>query len=360
MRALVIANAAVDETYAIEAMPLAGESLVGEFLSRDLGGKGANVATILGRCGVDVTLVAAVGEGERGTFVREALGREPVTLALQTLAGRPTDLSLVYRARDGDNAIVTTVATTRALDVPRTLEVMASFGAGDVLVLQGNLLEATTRELVAAAERLGVAVVSNPSPWMPWQRTLTGRARSVFVNEGEARAATGAADEAAVRTLLERGSRDVVLTRGPRGALLGTRDAAGGGEARHAIRCVPAAPATIVDTTGAGDTFLAVALASAAVRGGVPDGLALEHAARASAITVARHGTVAAFPTVAELARILAGRGSVSGERDDPGSSGGAPRSSRAAVRTADASRDAGKGPSAAMRRPRPDPSVLG
>lgn len=67
----------------------------------------------------------------------------------------------------------------------------------------------------------------------------------------------------------------------------------------------PAVPAEALDTTGAGDTFLAVMLASALLRGVAPDALALAHASRAAAITVSRRGTVSAFPGSRELAALL-------------------------------------------------------
>ena len=293
----MIANAAVDETYAVGSMPRVGESLVGELRSRDLGGKGANVATVLGRCGVPTALVATIGDDERGAFVRERLGREPVELALQVRPDLPTDLSIVYRTPDGDNAIVTTVATTRSLDVARALDAMDRLAPGGTLVLQGNLERRTSVELVEAARARSARIAFNPSPWMPWASDLLARVHAVFVNEGEALAATGAEGERAVATLLEAGPEAAVLTRGARGALLGARG-------RPAVE-VAAVPTSILDTTGAGDTYLAVALASAARRGTGLDAAALEHAARASAITVSRPGTLSAFPSAAELAAIL-------------------------------------------------------
>jgi ribokinase len=50
---------------------------------------------------------------------------------------------------------------------------------------------------------------------------------------------------------------------------------------------------------------MATALASAALRGTALDRTALEHASKASALTVGRPGTQSAFPTVEELAAIL-------------------------------------------------------
>jgi ribokinase len=73
-----------------------------------------------------------------------------------------------------------------------------------------------------------------------------------------------------------------------------------------AIATIPAVATKAIDTTGAGDTFMAVALASAALRGVELDTRAVGHAACASALTVSRRGTRSAFPTSEELQAILA------------------------------------------------------
>ncbi len=301
MRAVVIGNATVDETYALDALPRAGESIVGEPAGVDLGGKGANVAVVLARCGVPTRLVAVVGDDARGAFVRARLHAEPVEAALVTLAGAPTDLSIVYATPDGENAIVSTVATTRALELARALRALDGAAAGAAIVLQGNLSEATTLGIAAAARERGLVTVLNPSPLMPWSARALGLADIVFVNAGEARALTGSDGEGAVSALRRAGPRHAVLTLGSRGALLGRPDGAGG----ETIESVPAVSATPVDTTGAGDTFLAVAIGSMLRRGSGPDVQALRDAAAAAAITVARRGTLTAFPSMAELDAVL-------------------------------------------------------
>ena len=68
-----------------------------------------------------------------------------------------------------------------------------------------------------------------------------------------------------------------------------------------------AASAHVVDSAGAGDTFLAAFVAARRAGQGVGD--ALSSAARAAAITVSRRGTSSAFPTRPELAACLAPAG---------------------------------------------------
>ena len=197
---------------------------------------------------------------------------------------------------------MTTVATTRSLDVALALDAMDRLAPRATLVLQGNLERATTFALAEAARFRALRVAFNPSPWMAWSAELVAHAHAVFVNEGEAHAATGAADGAAVARLLRMGPEAVVLTRGACGALLGTRDGAGeeatarGGGPRPPTSSTPPGRGTPTSPSRSPRRRPAASGST---------GRALEHAARAAAITVSRHGTVAAFPTVAELAAVL-------------------------------------------------------
>ena len=70
VQVLVVANVSVDETYAVLSTPKPGEPLIGEFRSRDVGGKGANVATILARCGIATRLMAGIGADCQAAIVQ--------------------------------------------------------------------------------------------------------------------------------------------------------------------------------------------------------------------------------------------------------------------------------------------------
>ena len=334
--ALVIANATVDETYAVDTIPGAGESLIGHFRLRDVGGKGANVATVLARCGVATTLMAGVGNDDRGEFVRQALSQEPLQLALVSSPHHPTDISVIYTDARGENSIVTTVAATRCVDHSHASGFIRELKMQGLLVLTGNLDQETTDALIGEARRAGMAVVLNPSPCHESLKTSLPEVDILFLNQGEAETLTGLRNEAAVRSLLDHGVMQVVLTRGDKGALLGTHGTGSGRTSRETsgatsgeigveasgeasveasgeshdsvIRTVAAVSAEVVDTTGAGDTYMGVALASSMLRGTVIDALALQHAARAASITVSRFGTRSAFPDAATLAGILAGQ----------------------------------------------------
>jgi len=298
VRAHVIGNVAVDETISVSTMPEAGASILGREETRDLGGKGANQAVVMGRTGLPTTLVAAVGEDFRAQTIRNQLALEPVEAKLITLAGRSSDFSIIFTTPDGENAIVTTTDSAGSLTPEEAIAALDGAAAGDLMVLQGNLSEVTTFGLLQEARRRGLVTAFNPSPLRPYFGDFWPLVDIAFLNRGEAQSLTGSSDGAATARLLQSGVRHVVLTLGGDGALLASRDAM--------IATIPAVAAKALDTTGAGDTFMAVALASAALRGVELDTRAISHAASASALTVSRRGTRSAFPTAEEMRSILA------------------------------------------------------
>ncbi|QHA11988.1 ribokinase [Cereibacter sphaeroides] len=291
MKVFVIGNVALDETLSIEDFPRPGASIFGAALSRDLGGKGANQAVAMGRTGLACIFVSAVGQGPRGQEIAQRLAQEPLEAELVALEGVATDISIVLMSARGENAIITTREAASALTPEAAAAALARGQTGDLLVLQGNLSAAATQAALRAARDAGMRTAFNPSPLQPYFGTLWPLVDTVFLNEGEAEAL------GRVESLLAQGVGEIVLTLGAQGAEL----------IRTTERTrVPAHPCAVVDTTGAGDCFMAVALASAALRGTRLDARALNHAARAAAHTVGRAGTVAAFPNRAEMAAILA------------------------------------------------------
>lgn len=290
MRAFVIGNVALDEAVTVAGLPAFGASIHAQAGGTDLGGKGANQAIVLGRAGVTCRFCAAVGDDSRAEDIRARLAAEPLEAELVRIMGVASDFSIILRTASGDNAVITTNAAASALTPEAACAALAGATKGDLLVLQGNLSAETTTAALRRARQTGMQTALNPSPLRPFFAALWPLVDIAFVNESEAHGLGG------TEALLAAGVPQVVLTLGAKGARLvtTTEDV-----------LVPARPCQAVDTTGAGDCFMATALASAALRHVAPDARALRHAAAAAAITVSRPGTGAAFPTRDELTDIL-------------------------------------------------------
>lgn len=287
MRVYVAGNIVVDETWSINDLPQKGASIHGVKTSQDIGGKGANQAIIISRCGIETRLIAATGNDSNGVFIRQQIAHEPLTLSPESYLTTHSDTSIILNSSDGDNAIITTTAAADALTLEKMLPFLADAQPGDILLQQGNFSLEKTRALFIWAKANGLTTVFNPSPVNADFAQLWPLIDIAVVNQLEA------------ELLRPAGVNHLVITQGAQGAWLIT----------DSDKCFsPASTVRAVDSTGAGDTFLGVMLASALLRGVPPDELALRHASLAAAITVSRIGTVNAFPTDQELAALLATR----------------------------------------------------
>jgi len=292
-RVLVIGNATVDLILAVADLPAPGETVLAEDLFRCPGGKGLNQALAASRLGVPTTLVACIGDDQEGRFLTEALAGE--TLAVEWLTSpHPTDLSIVSIAGGGENAIVSTAASARFL-TPQAADLAASaLQPGDVLILQGNLAQATTYAGHRAARAAGARTILNTAPVAWDQRALAAEVDIVVANVGEAERLTSLTDEAAALRLVEAGAGTAIVTRGADATILADRSGA---------RLFPVKPVEVIDTSGAGD--LTVGMLAASLARGLTIDDALRCALAAASISVTRRGTTASFPTAAELSRLF-------------------------------------------------------
>jgi sugar/nucleoside kinase (ribokinase family) len=290
VRVVVVGDLMVD-VVATAQEPLADASDAAARVRWTGGGAGANVAAGLAAAGVAVALVARVGDDLPGRAATAALRDAGVDVWAAVDAERPTGTCVVVVAPDGERSMLPDRGANAALapgDLPPAL-----LRAGAHLHLSGYVLlhaggRSAGRAALAAATAAGMTVSVDPASAAPLRAlgaaTFLAWVRGVDLllpNAQEAAVLTGERDPArAARALAARAqAREVVVTLGADGALH-----CDGATVLHA----PAPPATVVDTTGAGDAFTAGWLA-ARVRGAVP-AEALRAACAAGAAAVARDG----------------------------------------------------------------------
>lgn len=292
-RLLVLGNATVDVVRRVARLPAIGETVLGQAPSRCAGGKGFNQAVVAARAGARVELVAAIGGDADADFLRRAAAHEPLAGTGWIVADVATDSSSIWVDDDGRNMIASSAACAHGIDAATARDVVgARLGAGDWLLLQGNLTQAATQAAVAAARAQGGHVAVNAAPICFSFDVVRAGCDLLIVNEVEAVALSGVSDP-------ERGARDlsragaVVLTLGARGALAWDRDGA---------IAVAAPPVAAVDSAGAGDVLVGTLVAELARGAGMPAALAL--AVAAASLSVTRPGTSTSFPTTAEIAAL--------------------------------------------------------
>lgn len=258
------------------------------------GGAAANVAVLTARAGAAVALASTVGEDRWGRWLRERLQAEGVDVEHVVSAGvSAAAIVTVDEAGEADFQIYgETLFEGGAL-------ADAVAGAGALYFSSNTLVGAAEREATMAARQdalsLDRPVIFDPNLRLSrWRSTADAAATAnacvpgsllVRCNQAEATVMTGEDDaERAAGALLKAGARMVVITLGPRGAML-----------RGEIRAdAPGVAAAVRSTIGAGDSVTAVLLARLALAGWYPAAAAaaLRDAVTAGAEACERWGAI--------------------------------------------------------------------
>ena len=269
-RVAIVGSYGVGLTVELDRIPEAGETVIGRTFRRDHGGKGSNQAVGCARLGAEVDFLTAIGDDAFGHDA-VALWQEEGVRAEAVIATAATMCAPIFVEPSGENRIVVVPGALEQLSRDHVDSFADRIAAADVCVVQLEIPLDTALYALEVARRAGVRTILNPAPAPV--HAITPDVDYLTPNETEAPAVSGA-----------RGT--LVLTLGEKGAQLGDER-------------VPALPASVVDSTGAGDAFtaaFAVALAE-----GLADLDAVRWGCAAGAHMVEHPGVVPGLPTRAQL-----------------------------------------------------------
>jgi len=259
---IVIGSSNTDMIIRAERIPKPGETILGGRFLTAHGGKGANQAVAAARAGGEVTFVARVGSDVFGDQAIDAWRSDGISVehvSRDTTA--PSGVALIFVSKEGENSIAVAPGANGKLSVADVRAARDAMALAKVCVMQLETPLATVEAAAKTAAELGLLVILNPAPARALPARLLKKISVLTPNESEAELLTGiavrdvASAKKAAAALLGKGVRIVVLTLGPRGALIADKDGS---------RMIPGFKVKSVDTTAAGDVFngaLAVALA---------------------------------------------------------------------------------------------------
>ena len=286
-----------------------------ERFSRHLGGAPANVAVGLARLGARVGLMTLVGGDEFGAYVRTALESEGVdTRGVGTHRIARSAITFVAVGPRGERAFSSyrhpsadQMIARHDLDV-RIIGEAAVFHYGSSTLVREPARDAT-QHAIALARQAGCVISSDPNlRFHLWEdpsdapvqvRQMLALTDLVKVADDELAPIVGVSDPVSgARAIRALGPGLVVVTLGERGSYFDGATAGTG--------WVPGVRVEVVDTTGAGDGFVAGVLAE--LRGRRPGDLGTAEVAaicafanRVAARVVTRFGATAALPRRADL-----------------------------------------------------------
>ena len=279
---VVVGSANADFATQVERRPHAGETVMAVASDQHPGGKGANQAAAAARAGAAVWFVGAVGDDQLGRAQLDALRRVSVDVGhVLVTSAAPTGAAFITVTPDGENTIVVALGANALLHPGEVLERLTAIPTPAVVLIQTEIPVPTIDAVAGWCAVNGVRLVLNNGPYRHLAAATLRVADPLVLNEHEARElcadTTLPASTLAESSRLVSGARSVLVTLGSAGVQLCTEDAS-----TH----VPGVPVThVVDTTGAGDTFVGTLAALLAA------GADLEHAAQGATAAAAESVT---------------------------------------------------------------------
>lgn len=298
---LVIGSLNMDFSIRTERMPKPGETIIGKEFLTSPGGKGANQAYAIGKLGGNVAMIGAVGNDEQGNKLKENLKSVEVDVTpIETINNQKTGCAFVTVDENGENSIVVIPGTNNLVTkkiIDKNIDLIKE---SDIIVMQLEIPIEVVKYAINIAKENGKIVILDPAP------AVSGVLDDVFdkidfakPNETELSILTGMPTNnmeeiiLAARKLNKNGLKNVIVTLGSKGALLVNKEEA-------TLFEVP--QVKIVDTTAAGDSFLATFAISILEGNSIHESIKMAN--KVANIVVTRKGAQSSIPTKKEIGRL--------------------------------------------------------
>ena len=244
---LVFGSINADFFLNVKSLPRPGETVLCPSYTFYPGGKGANQAVAAARLGAEVMFAGSVGKDPYGGQVLKSLRDVGINLKLVNCRGTTTGTAFVVVAEDGENQIV--VASGANLETCSNQIKDSDLSLCTHIVLQLEVPLKEIEDIIFRAKAAGCKIILNYAPANVIQPTAIECCDYLIMNEIEANSLFGQkkeVEEYAIK-FSKRFDAECIITLGPKGSLLATREG---------LYKIDALEVEAIDTVGAGDMFV--------------------------------------------------------------------------------------------------------
>lgn len=293
MKVLVIGSINTDFVITTNVMPQIGETVLGSDFEILSGGKGANQAVAAARLGAEVSMIAAVGDDEMGKREIKILKQENIdTTGVYIKNSVPTGVAVVNLFQN-DNSIIVVGGANAALTIDDIRQQQAKIIATDVVLCSLEIPVECVLYACSQARKYGKHFILNPAPAQDLPDELLLNATLITPNQIEyAQLLKLQTNEDIQEHLLNNSNDNYLITCGKNGVLY---------KQNNKLQYQDAFNVSVVDTTGAGDTFNGALAAFFEL----PLEDAIYYATAAAALSVTHKGARNGMPFIEELKEFL-------------------------------------------------------
>lgn len=294
---LVVGSINMDVCMLVHDFPCPGETILAEDVRMNPGGKGANQAVAAGKSGAEVVMIGCVGDDMAGSQLIGSIRSAGVfSNYIFVEKNCKTSTAYITVSQTGENSIVVHSSANMRLS-PSHLEACEGvFEQAEYCIMQMEIADETICAAKELCKKHNVKIVLNPSPLTGFTPALISGVDYLVMNEDESSMILGipfkdAAEREWTRFMEKNGISNVVITLGKKGCQYYSASGNSGFFASTKRK--------VVDTTGAGDTFLGVLIA--ALSRELPTEKAISCANAAAGLAVTRLGAQQSMPTWEEI-----------------------------------------------------------
>ena len=244
---LVFGSINADFFLSVKSLPRPGETVLCPSYTFYPGGKGANQAVAAARLGAEVMFAGSVGKDPYGVQVLKSLRDVGINLNRVNSKGTTTGTAFVVVEEDGENQIV--VASGANLETCSNQIKDSDLSLCTHIVLQLEVPIKEIEDIIFRAKAAGCKIILNYAPANVIQPTAIECCDYLIMNEIEANSLFGQKKEVEEYAInfSERFDVECIITLGPKGSLLATREG---------LYKIDALKIEAIDTVGAGDMFV--------------------------------------------------------------------------------------------------------
>lgn len=290
---LVIGSSNIDLVARVKRFPNNGETIIGESFNTYLGGKGLNQAISAKLANADVTFLTALGNDNNKDYILNELKKYDLNVCPIIKNANTGTAIILVNEQTGENQIVVNGGANILLNKKDIDDNISLINEADYILLQLEIPLDVIEYIVDIANKQNKTIILNPAPFKELPRSILSKLTFITPNEGELYKLVNNSSLdylTNASSLLELGIKNVIVTLGSNGSCFITNNY---NEKIDAIKV------NAVDTTGAGDSYNGVFVASLSLGYSIKESLKLSTIA--SAISVTKNGASSSYPSFEEI-----------------------------------------------------------
>jgi ribokinase len=285
---VVVGSINMDVVIRVPHIPVVGETILAKGQKLFGGGKGANQAIAVSRLGGNVSMIGRIGNDEYGKKLHQGLVKSGVNVdGVEFDEKSPTGTAYIYVSDKGDNNIVVNPGANSRVDRNQIDRYESLFEGAEYCIIQMEIPIDIVEYVIGLCKKKGIKVMLNPAPAHVPSEVAYKDLYMILPNETELKILSGSNGnlEEMAESLYKKGVKNVIATLGENGCMLLNG---------KGIKYFPAPPFSPVDTTAAGDSFVA------GVTVGLSEEMSMEKAIKlgsyAAGVTISKEGAQASIP----------------------------------------------------------------